>query len=719
MREEFPYGASETWSATQEGAVRGRAGGGSTGQSRGALPSRGVDASGDMLHYGPGRGFSSTTTTTTVDSPDATGERAFRRLRLTLHTGDDASKTHNPSHSDKDTCRKRNGIVQRERPAGSESPKQHLGDLTNGQPESSSQHGGPKMYGVVQRSNTDRQREVMAREWTVSHLHDEMKYIKEVRDSLEKVRERMYGQFGGVQESVQKLSQEIKTANSHRRSLESEVKVRTAAMERFDAMNSSLISSNINLQKSLLENCQSRVDTREELKSLRDTCEKTQVQLRDKERELAAAHAENQTLRLEVESTREANSKALLELSKTLEKDYQEKLQEEQRKHREEIEILQAQLDEYIRRLEEAEMNLRIAEAKIAERDLRIGELERLLDCMGTEKNHLHQKLQECERRLRLLERNDTTDGEVTKRSVELQSEAGNLRERIKHLNDMVFCQQRKVKAMIEEVQTLRAQVAEKDMFISELLDRIAIVECESSEEEDLDFGKTGPLCSTLSRVDEVPGHEDESSILHEPTHLHPIQPLFVIPPPPQIRPPPPPEPPLPYSYASLPPESSFSPAQHPLPPIPASPSPPSSPPSSPTPPASSPAPSPTQSSALPPPRHPSPYLTMAQPRTFRYNNLPSSRLESSLLRFTPVEYSRFLEDNPTPQIETYSARTASEFQSYESLPGDEADAGTESPTPYNQSQGSAVSGRERPTLAYLDSPFLKLMEITANIKVE
>lgn len=45
--------------------------------------------------------------------------------------------------------------------------------------------------------------------------------------------------------------------------------------------------------------------------------------------------------------------------------------------------LTQAQLDDYIRRLEEAEMNIRIAEAKIAERDLRIGELERLLDCMG------------------------------------------------------------------------------------------------------------------------------------------------------------------------------------------------------------------------------------------------------------------------------------------------------------------------------------------------
>lgn len=32
----------------------------------------------------------------------------------------------------------------------------------------------------------------------------------QVRDSLEKVRERMYGQFGGMQQSMQKLTQDIK-----------------------------------------------------------------------------------------------------------------------------------------------------------------------------------------------------------------------------------------------------------------------------------------------------------------------------------------------------------------------------------------------------------------------------------------------------------------------------------------------------------------------------
>ncbi|KAL7406775.1 hypothetical protein ABVT39_026275 [Epinephelus coioides] len=445
-----------------------------------------------MHRYASGRTVS-TTTTTTEDSPESTSERRIRRLRLTLHAGDNGNKEPKTSNSDtaekekavNGAWKKKNGLIQRERPAGRESPQQHLGDMTNGVPETSLQHHGPKVYGVVQRMGSDRQHEVMAREWAASHLQDEMKYIREVRDSLEKVRERMYGQFGGMQQSMQKLSQEIRAANSHRRSLESEVRVRTAAMESFDQMNSSLISSNISLQKSLLENCQRRVGMKDEVTSLRSTCEKTQQELREKEKELAAAQVENQSLKLQVESAQEAHNQAMQKLSEKLQREYDEKLQEEQRKHREEIEKLQAQLDEYIRRLEEAERNIRIAEAKIEERDQRIIELDRLLDCMGKEKSQLCKKLQECEQRLRLLELTDQTDASVVKKSKELQAESVDLRERIKHLNDMVFCQQRKVKGMIEEVQSLRAQVAQKDMFISELLDRIAIVECENNELED------------------------------------------------------------------------------------------------------------------------------------------------------------------------------------------------------------------------------------------
>lgn len=41
-----------------------------------------------------------------------------------------------------------------------------------------------------------------------------LRFHVQVRDSLEKVRERMYGQFGGMQQSMQKLSQEIRVKSN-------------------------------------------------------------------------------------------------------------------------------------------------------------------------------------------------------------------------------------------------------------------------------------------------------------------------------------------------------------------------------------------------------------------------------------------------------------------------------------------------------------------------
>nr|XP_046242397.1 myocardial zonula adherens protein isoform X2 [Scatophagus argus] len=657
-----------------------------------------------MRRYGSGRTVATTTaTTTTEDSPESSSERRIRRLRLTLHAGDNENKE--PKTADSDTTesekdvsgawKKKNGLIQRERPAGRESPQQHLGDITNGAPETSLQHHGPKVYGIVQRTGSDRQQQVMAREWTVSHLQDEMKYIREVRDSLEKVRERMYGQFGGMQQSMQKLSQELVAANAHQRSLESEVRIRTSAMESFDQMNSSLIAANIGLQKSLLANCQSRVDRREELKTLRGTCEKAQEKLRDTELELAAAQAENQTLRLQVESSQEAHTQALQELSAKLQQEYEEKLQEEQRKHREEIEKLQAQLDEYIRRLEEAERNIRTAEAKIAERDQRIVEVERLLDCMGKEKSQLQKKLQECEQRLRLLELTDTTDATVAKRSKDLQSESVDLRERIKHLNDMVFCQQRKVKGMIEEVESLRAQVAQKDMFISELLDRIAIVECENRPREVLKTREIGVGCDLLPRS-EAQRHDVEPQC--EPSHLHPIQ-----------HPPPPLHPP---SLVKPP-----SPTQPPSPPRPLSPVQPSSPtqPSSPI----------QSSSPTSPSQNPFLYLTLpTQPRTFKASNPPPSRLESSLLRYTPLEYSRILHSSPLAQSGVLSCTPSSESDPPASAAQsgrDEVDGETSTDTQSGAEEfaSSLSSAQPRSRAPQVYSPFMKLMELTAKINID
>ncbi|XP_058639375.1 myocardial zonula adherens protein isoform X2 [Onychostoma macrolepis] len=460
-----------------------------------------------MLQNGMAGAISTTTVTTEI--PDL-NERRIRRLRLTLRP-EDSPKFQNESVNSGEkllngSWKKKNGLMQRERPPGRESPQQEVKHpVTNGiGREQSAQHGS-RVYGVVQSTGTNHQQEVMAREWSVSHLRDEMRYIREVRDSLEKVRERMYGQFGGMQQSVQKLTQDLKAANSHKRYLESEVRTRRAAMDSFDQMNNSLISANIDLQKSLLENCQNRVGTRDETRTLRSSLGKTEEKLKETERQLAAAQAENHSLKNQVETSQEAKTRALKELSAKLQKEYEEQLQEQQRKYREEIEALQAQLDDYMRRLEEAERNAQIAEAKIAERDQRITEVERLLYCMAQEKGDLIKKLCDCEQLLRGLDETDHADKAVAKQSEQLKAEAAELKERIKHLNDMVFSQQRKVKAMIEEVETLRAKVAQKDMFIAELLDRIAIVECERASETKVATRDIGVGCDLPIRSEEPP----------------------------------------------------------------------------------------------------------------------------------------------------------------------------------------------------------------------
>lgn len=592
---------------------------------------------GAMLRNGTA-GAARTTTTTTTNITDL-NERGIRRLRLTLRPEDNPKTPNESAKTDEKlvngTWKRKNVLMQRERPPGRESSEQEdKRPVSNGIINSQPAQQGPRVYGVVQSTSPSHQQEVMAREWSVNHLRDEMSYIREVRDSLEKVRERMYGQFGGMQQSMQKLSQELRVANAHKRHLESEVRTRSSAMDSFDQMNSSLISANIDLQKSLLENCQNRVGNLGEMKSLRSSLEKTEDKLRETERKLAAAQAENRSLKNQVETSQEAKTQALKELSAKLQKEYEEQLREQQKKYVEEIEALQAQLDDYMRRLEEAEKNVKIAEAKIAERDQRITEVERLLSCMAQEKGDLIKKLCDCEQRLRGLDQVDHADKAVAKQSEQLKGEAAELKERIKHLNDMVFSQQRKVKTMIEEVETLRGQVAQKDMFITELLDRIAIVECENNELED----KLKYFMS-IQRASETKVSTREIGV-----------------------------------GCDLPIRSEEK-----------------------------------------------PYVAPVQPSSFQ-SSPRVSRLTSSLLKYTPGQYSSMLRSSTTNTQDsmTSTTQTTLETSSYVQTSYENESESIRSPTsPTSELSISPMSPRPRTRSSQLNTPFMRLMEITPNINIE
>ncbi|XP_063046049.1 coiled-coil domain-containing protein 6-like [Engraulis encrasicolus] len=551
--------------------------------------------------------------TTITDIPEES-ERSIRRLRLTLHPVDSTRNnrsrtTHTDGKLVNGSWEKRNGFI-RERPAGRESPanmEERRGSgsssggggstLTNGVSREAGSDGtltngrsreeGPKVYGVVRRGGDSENQEVMAREWSVNHLQQEMKYIREVRDSLEKVRERMYGQFGGMQQSVEKLSREIK-----------------------------------------------------------------------------------------VEVSQEASAQALRDLNTKLQQQYDQRLQQEQRRHREEIETLQAQIDVYVKRIEELERNAREAEAKIAERDQRILELQRLTDAMGKEKNHLHQKLQETEQKLQQLSSMNHRDPAVIKRERQLEEESSDLKERIKHLNDMVFCQQRKVKGMIEEVEHLRAKVAQKDAFISDLLDRLAIVECENNELED----KLKYYLSVQSSETDRPSTREigVGCDLPVPRSDPPEeqQPYQQASPYQSYSPPPPPAAPAPSHY-TLPRMSRPNPNPNPIPIA-----------SSRTNPVPPPPITPTRSNPIP----------------------PSSRLTSTLLRYSPVQYSQYLRTLPPPAPRDHHYPDSPDYTSPYS---DSSDDDDDDPpmTSY------APIARTAPPQLY--TPFMRLMDISAKIDIQ
>eukprot|EP00061_Rhincodon_typus_P018422 g47588.t1 len=66
-----------------------------------------------------------------------------------------------------------------------------------------------RMYGVVKSADANKT-EVVVYEWSVNQLKEEMNYIKEVRHSLEKVRQQMFGEFNGMKKQLQELSNEVK-----------------------------------------------------------------------------------------------------------------------------------------------------------------------------------------------------------------------------------------------------------------------------------------------------------------------------------------------------------------------------------------------------------------------------------------------------------------------------------------------------------------------------
>ncbi|NWZ96135.1 MYZAP protein, partial [Nesospiza acunhae] len=369
-------------------------------------------------------------------------------------------------------------------PKETERKKSELYHVPNGMSPGKLSHG--MVYGVVHRTDNNHKREMVVYGWSADQLKEEMNYIKEVRATLEKVRKKMYGEYDEMKRKIQQLTNELKVTNAHQESLETHVRVQAAALDSFSEMNSSLTSASIDLQKTLVDVTLENTDIREQIKNLKHTHEQSMEKLREKQKQLETAQIENQLLKLKVESSQEANAEVMREMTRKLYSQYEEKMREEEQKHKAEKEMLLEETNRLLKAIEEANKKMQITETSIQEKDQRIGELDRLIERMEEERQQLKKQLELNELQISGAKSENNSDSE---RSQHLEEIAASLRERIKHLDDMVHCQQKKVKHMVEEIEMLRKKVKEKELFIIQLLDKISFLECENKELQDkLDY---------------------------------------------------------------------------------------------------------------------------------------------------------------------------------------------------------------------------------------
>ncbi|XP_069372832.1 tuftelin 1b isoform X2 [Paralichthys olivaceus] len=184
-------------------------------------------------------------------------------------------------------------------------------------------------------------------------------------------------------------------------------------------------------------------------------------------------------------------------------------LKDMEKRHQEERQRLQAESNEYHTRLAEQSEQLQKAEEQSEERGLQVEELQRLLEGMELESGILKDKMAAGEVALLQLKASREEGEEREQRCAVLEKEVAILKEKIHHLDDMLKCQQRKVRHMIEQLQNSRTVIQERDRVIGDLEEKVAFLEAENREMHDhMEYFLAGqnppPLTSTENKPEVV-----------------------------------------------------------------------------------------------------------------------------------------------------------------------------------------------------------------------
>ncbi|KAK5622299.1 hypothetical protein CRENBAI_006095 [Crenichthys baileyi] len=183
-------------------------------------------------------------------------------------------------------------------------------------------------------------------------------------------------------------------------------------------------------------------------------------------------------------------------------------LNQMEKQHQEERDRLEAESKEYRIRLAEQSERLQAVELQSEEKGQQVEELQRLLESMRIESGLLKDKMEAGEAELLQLKEDRQEGADEQQRCTELKNQVAVLKEKIHHLDDMLKCQQRKLRHMIEQLQQSRTILEDKDRVIMDLKERVSFLVAENKELHDhmehFLAGRDPPALSTENKPEIV-----------------------------------------------------------------------------------------------------------------------------------------------------------------------------------------------------------------------
>ncbi|XP_006526134.1 coiled-coil domain-containing protein 68 isoform X2 [Mus musculus] len=200
--------------------------------------------------------------------------------------------------------------------------------------------------------------------------------------------------------------------------------------------------------------------------------------MRRKDQQLLEMNRENEVLQIKLEASREAGAAALRNVAQRLFDNYQTQAGDLEKKHEGRKHLLQVNNLEKEQALKGSAESLNLLSEKLEEKHGQIVGLENRVQRMENEKKTLLEKKLRLESKLFQLKSNAANP----KSCQDLQTEISILQEQISHLQFVIHSQHQNLRSIIQEMEGLKNTLKEQDTKIENLKEKVTVLEAQNKE---------------------------------------------------------------------------------------------------------------------------------------------------------------------------------------------------------------------------------------------